>query len=347
MLYSLFNGYNHLLNLEKLEKIDSDNMHSIYDEWPEISEKAFSSKVQEIKIKKIEHIIFAGMGGSGAIGDFFQSILSKSKIHLNVVKGYVLPKTADEKTLVVTISVSGNTIEMLSILKSAKKSKCKIFAFSSSGKMKHYCSRNKINHITIPENHSPRASFTIYLYTILKALHESLGISKKDILESIKKLKETNEKISSRNLTNNNSALTLAEQINGIPIIYYPQGLYAAAVRFRNSLQENSKLHVILENVIESSHNGIVAWEKSSNVIPILIQGRDDFIKTKERWKILKEFFDENGIRYLEVESLNGNIISKIVNLIYLLDYVSIYHAVLNKTNPTPVNSIDFIKEHL
>jgi len=30
------------------------------------------------------------MGGSGAIGDVFSSILSKTNIHVNVVKGYLL-----------------------------------------------------------------------------------------------------------------------------------------------------------------------------------------------------------------------------------------------------------------
>jgi len=51
-----------------------------------------------------------------------------------------------------------------------------------------------------------------------------------------------------------------------IPLIYYPYGLQAAAIRFKNSLQENSKIHVISEDVIETCHNGIVSWESKSNV---------------------------------------------------------------------------------
>jgi len=35
------------------------------------------------------------------------------------------------------------------------------------------------------------------------------------------------------------------------------------------------------------------------------------------------------------------------VNLIYLLDYSSIYSAVLSKTDPTPVRSIEFIKSRI
>jgi len=135
--------------------------------------------------------------------------------------------------------------------------------------------------------------------------------------------------------------------IFGIPLIYYPWGLQAAAIRFKNSLQENAKCHVIAEDVVEACHNGIVAWEKPSNVKPILIQGEDDYIKTKERWKILKEHLEGSKIEYKEVFSVNGNILSKLICLIYLLDYSSIYFAALSGIDPTPIDAIDFVKSKL
>ena len=112
-------------------------------------------------------------------------------------------------------------------------------------------------------------------------------------------------------------------------------------------MQENAKTHTIIENIIEASHNGIVAWEKSTKVQPILLQGTDDYFKTKERWKILKEFFSEKNIRYQEVLSKDGSILSKLVCLIYQLDFTSIYHAVLSGIDPSPVDAIDFIKKRL
>jgi glucose/mannose-6-phosphate isomerase len=101
------------------------------------------------------------------------------------------------------------------------------------------------------------------------------------------------------------------------------------------------------ENILEASHNGIVAWERESNVKPILIQGQDDHLKTKERYKIFKEYFELNQIKFKEVYSIHGNILSKIINLIYLLDYATIYRAVLLNIDPSPVKSIDFIKNKI
>ena len=62
------------------------------------------------------------------------------------MKGYLLPKTVDENTLVVVTSVSGNTQEPLMILENSKNSKAKFIAFSSGGMIKKYALKNEINY---------------------------------------------------------------------------------------------------------------------------------------------------------------------------------------------------------
>ena len=168
-----------------------------------------------------------------------------------------------------------------------------------------------------------------------------------NVLESISILDITKKNISSENLTESNYSLKLAEFVKEIPCLYYPAGLQSAAIRFKNSLQENAKMHVIAEDVIESCHNGIVAWKKNSDVYPILIKGQDDYIKTKERWSILEEFFDKKGIKYFSINSVNGNILSKIMNLVYIFDYATVYFSILNSIDPSPVDAIDYIKSRL
>ena len=333
-----------MLDLSILEKFDTQQMYKVYDRWPEIARKSFESDQDSVNFDGINHIVFAGMGGSGTIGDMFASILSKTKIHVNVVKGYLLPKTVDSDTLVVAVSVSGNTAETLFILDSAHNLGCKIIAFSSGGKMQEYCAKNKIEHRVILQYNSPRASFTSYLYTILNVLHSTLKIKQNDIMESLDELENIKKKISSSNLTDENPSLSLAKWIVGIPMIYYPFGLEAAAIRFKNSLQENAKIHAATEDIIEFCHNGIVAWERTSHHQPILLQGVDDYIKTKERWNIVEEFFLENKIEYWKITSLSGSILTKIINLIYLLDFSTIYKSVLIGIDPSPIKSIEYIK---
>jgi len=335
------------MNLEDLEKLDSEKMFKTYDKWPEIAKQSFDSNFEKLDVKRIDHLVFAGMGGSGSIGDVISAILSKENIHVSNVKGYLLPKTVDSNTLIIIISVSGNTQETLSILQSAHSSDASVIAFSSGGKIEEYCTNEKIPFQKISMEHSPRASFPSFLFGILNVLEKIVPINKEDTQAAISSLEETKNKIYSHNLNDENISLKLAKKITKIPLVYYPKGLEAAAIRFKNSLQENSKLHVITENVLETCHNGIVAWKNDNNFQPILIRGHDDHDKTKERWTVLKEFFQTKNIDYLELYSLEGSILTKIINLIYVLDYASIYHAIINNIDPSPVESIDFVKKRI
>lgn len=321
-------------------------MYEVYDKWPQLAKHYYHFDYASIEFDDIDHIVFTGMGGSGTIGNVLAAILSKKNIHVSVVKGFHLPKTADSNTLVIATSVSGGTLETLTVLDSATKSRCKCIAFSSGGKMESYSKKKKIEWRNVPLLNSPRASFPIYLYSILNVLGNIVPIKRSDIDESIKHLEKTKIQISSSNLKDNQS-LKLAEWISGIPVIYYPFGLQAAAIRFKNSLSENAKMHAMAEDIMEACHNGIVAWESKSNLQPILIQGKDDFHKTKVLWSIMGEYFSENKIDYKIIQSANGGILSKIVNLIYLLDYSTIYHAVLSKIDPTPIQSIEFVKKRM
>ena len=336
------------MDLEDLKKIDSNKMYQVYDKWHEIAKQCYEQEFSKPNFKDIDHVVFSGMGGSGTIGDIFSSILSKNDIHTSVVKGYLLPKTVDSNTLVVTTSISGNTVETLTVLENSLKTGAQIIALSSGGKMEDIASKNnKISYFKINEIHSPRASLFGFLYSTLNILQKFIPIKKSDVEESIVQLEKLQKQISTSNLTDENPALCLAKWINNTPLIYYPAGLQAVALRFKNSLQENAKCHVITEDVIEACHNGIVAWEKLSGVQPILIQGKDDYVKTRERWRILKEYFNKKNIEYKEVFSNQGNILTKTACLIYYLDFVSIYRAILSKTDPSPVSSIDFVKGKL
>ena len=190
------------MELEDIKRVDTECMFKIYDEWPNIAKESFEKKFEKLDVKDIDHVVFAGMGGSGSIGDAISAILSKKDIHVSNVKGYLLPKTVDSKTLVIVTSVSGNTSETMSVLNNARKTTAKVVGFSSGGRIEEYCNNNDIFFQKIPMIHSPRASFTGFLYSILNVLEQILPIEKSEISESISSLEQTRKNIFSGNLTN-------------------------------------------------------------------------------------------------------------------------------------------------
>ena len=143
-----------MINIDTIKKIDSQGMHKVYDKWPNMSVEAYNSEHKQISFSDIDNIVFVGMGGSGTIGDVFASILSKTKMHFSIVKGYHLPNTVDSNTLIVATSISGNTVETLTVLDSAKKLTDKVIAISSGGKMEKYCKNADIDFRRISQQHS-------------------------------------------------------------------------------------------------------------------------------------------------------------------------------------------------
>ena len=131
------------------EKLDSDGMLDSLRCFVDDLIRAFTQFdfevpkwIDEVGSKEWDGILCLGMGGSGAIGDVISAILSREDIHVSNVKGYLLPKTVDERTLVISTSISGNTKETLSILDYKTKSKAKFVAISSGGMMKEKCMMN-------------------------------------------------------------------------------------------------------------------------------------------------------------------------------------------------------------
>lgn len=311
-------------------------MINTYDKWPEYSEDSY--KNSEPLDLASDKIIFCGMGGSGIAFDIISSLIPDKEIIIN--KGYFLPKDTSNSLIVVN-SASGNSIETITALKSATKSKNKVIAFSSGGKIESFCSKNKITYVKYPLMSSPRASLPFSLYTLLGTLSESLGIKKTMITDSIKALQESRKKIHDKK---NNPVLNLAKFIKGYPICYYSSNLFPVALRFRQDFQENCKKFAAVEEVVESCHNSINSWENPAGLSPILLRGNSDHKLIKNRFEVWKEYFESRNIECKELCSSKGGMLSQFMSLIYEMSTSTIYYAIQDGTDPTLLEAIDFVK---
>jgi len=318
----------------------AQEMIDVYKSWPEYAEESFNlSKKMNVEF---DNIVVSGMGGSGIIGNVL-SYLTES--YVSVSKGYFLPRNITKNTLVVCNSASGNTLETLTLLKTAYKMGCKIVAFSSGGKVETYCNRNKIPYQKYKMLNSPRSSLVFSLYTILGSLSESIGLPKKHVTESIRNLKKTREIIFSSE--RNNPSSDLAKFISGVPICYYSPKLLPAALRFKNDFQENCKRHAMIEEIAESCHNSINAWEQPSDINPILFRKDDDHILIKKQFDVVKEYLESKKVKYMEVFTSKGNLLNALINPMYHMGYATILHAINNNIDPTDIPAIRFIKARL
>ena len=83
---------------------------------------------------------------------------------------------------------------------------------------------------------------------------------------------------------------------------------------------------------------------KKAKVTPIIISGPYDYHKTKKVWEKFKIFLKDHDIIYYQINAINGSILTKLLHLIYLSDYASIYFSILTKTDHSPVEPIKYFK---
>ena len=62
------------MDINELIKIDSKKMFQVYDKWATLARNAYGKEFSKIQFEDVDHVVLAGMGGSGAIGDIIAAI---------------------------------------------------------------------------------------------------------------------------------------------------------------------------------------------------------------------------------------------------------------------------------
>jgi glucose/mannose-6-phosphate isomerase len=83
------------------------------------------------------------------------------------------------------------------------------------------------------------------------------------------------------------------------------------------------------------------------NFTAVVLRDKEDHPQVKKRMEITKEILQKSGIEIEEVWSKGEGLLSRMFSLIYTGDFVSLYLAVLNGEDPTPVKRIEYLKKRL
>jgi glucose/mannose-6-phosphate isomerase len=301
--------------------------------------------------KNITNIVIAGMGGSAISADLLKSFLrNELRIPLFVNRDYNLPKFADENTFVIISSYSGNTEETISCFKEAVEKKCKIVTVSTGGWVKDFADIHNIPWIKLQEGFQPRFALGVSFFTLLKVFQSMEFIARQDdVVKEIISLWKQNGITFSED---NNIALSFAEEFVGfIPLIYSSANFEAVGYRLKCQFNENSKLHAFSNIIPELNHNEIIGWEtfrdKQLNAKLITIIDNDYHPQILKRFELTEELAKRNGIDIITLKSNEENIKVRIMDLIYLGDWITYYLAILRGFDPSKIDYIDELKKRL
>jgi len=342
-----------MLTVEEVESIDSLGLYKYFEDWPNHCQKALNLQIKHTINFNPSRIIYSGLGGSAAPGDILKNWLSSIlKIPFIVLKDYDLPEYVGRQDLVLAVSCSGDTEEVLQVTKNALNRGCNILTISSGGMLEDFSIKNSIPFTKITRLKVSRASFPYLFYVsenILKKL-ELIKDVEKQLYSSTLSIKEIQKEISVHTPINKNPAKKLASKIyDGIPIIYVSAENRKIATRFKASLNENAKMFAHSAIIPELCHNEVEIWNNKATKLlkPLFIRHSNESTIITNRFKVMKEIIEDAGFEVIEFWETGKDYLSRLLRSLYLLDYTSIYTAILNNENPLETIRIDSVKRKM
>jgi len=303
----------------------------------------------------VDKVIILGMGGSAIGGDIVRRLaLAESKVPVWVHRDYSSPPFVDQNTLVIASSYSGNTEETLSAFTASLKIPAKKLVLTTGGKLRELAEREGIPVFIIEYQAPPRAAFP-HSFIPLVGIFQKLGLlsdKSADLKQALQILNTISKDLVVTSPLVSNPAKQLATKLLGhLVIIYGAEMLSEVAQRWKTQFNENSKTWAIFELFPELNHNAVVGYEfppeVKERIFVVLLHSTLFHPRSQLRYEATAKLLAKSGISHELVEAVGKIALAQVMSLVLFGDYVSFYLAMLNKIDPTPVDSIDFVKQYL
>jgi len=301
-------------------------------------------KNHDLKVADFSNIVMGGLGGSGIGAQIVKSwFFDKLSIPLETVSDYNLPAFANDKTLVILNSYSGNTEETLTLFEEANEKGCTIICIAASGKLSELAQQHNIKFYQLEQGFQPRMTIGYGLSFLFMILGELTSIdTETELKEVASKFDEMQDYQidSAQNIFN-----FFKNTIKNKFVIVADKYFAPVAVRFCQQLNENSKLEGFLNILPEANHNVIESYYGKLNTNFIFlysdlnprVHARFDFLTSHlelENNKVLSMYIPEYSIY-------------TIFDLIYRFDWVTLFLADEHGYDPMKIKNILELKNYL
>ena len=337
-----------------VSKYDPENQFNVLVNSFEQIEFAWGNKInlKQLKVKSFSSIIVSGLGGSAISGDLLQNYLGNElKLPYSVNRNYSLPAYVNKDTLLIASSYSGNTEETIEVIKKGIKKKCSIIAITTGGTIGKIAKENNIPTVKLKKGYQPRYALGVSFFSLLKVFQELDLIQEQGkVVKKIISLWKSKGKEYSKE---RNYAYKIASGTLGfIPVIYSVADVTSAVgYRFKCQFNENSKLHAFNNVFPELNHNEVIGWEtfqeKQLQTKVINIFDKSYHSQVKKRFKITSELIDKSGAEVINIKSNENEFKVRLMDMIYLCDWITYYTAILRSKDPTEIENINILKKSL
>lgn len=306
-----------------------------------------------IDMSAIQNIVWAGMGGS-ALAALLSQTWPGYDIPFEICRGYDIPRYTGPGTLFVASSYSGNTEETLSALDAAQERGARIVVAAAGGRLGEIAASRNYPWLRLPDVGQPRfAVFASYkaLLTLLERAGQMPSATLQTLASASRFLETAAGTWAVDVPTRNNLAKQIALECMGkSAVIYAGPLMYPAAYKWKISFNESAKNVAWCNQYPEFNHNEFMGWTSHPVDKPYaVIDLRSSFEhpQIQKRFEVSERLLSGRRPAPIVVEAAGGDVLQQLLWTVTLGDFVSLYLAVLNGVDPTPVKLIEDLKRAL
>jgi glucose/mannose-6-phosphate isomerase len=308
----------------------------------------------EPRYRDVDAVLVLAMGGSAIGSDVVAGIAgSRLRVPLIVQRDYELPSWANDRTLVVAASHSGETVETLHAAAQARAAGLPLVVISTGGELSRQATEAGTPLLRYPAGGQPRAAIGFGVGILHELLVSAGLISDPDpVGPAVQTLDALLERNAPAVETDANPAKQLAWAMFGrIPVVYGAGPMAPVARRWKTQLNENAKSWAMVEPMPEANHNAIEGSlnPRELSDAPYVVQVRDPDEPTEiaARYKVVEELLGERATNRSAVWGEGPSMMARVLSALTFGDLVSVYLAILYQTDPTPVTLLAMLKERL
>lgn len=318
-------------------------------------------------------VIVAGMGGSGIAGDVLAAMAAPaSQVPVIVQRAPGLPGWVGAADVVIAVSCSGGTQETLASTDEAIRRGAALVGVGAEGSpLARRCTQARAPFVPVVKQLAPRASMWA-LATPVLAAGRRLGLVElpaEDFEAAAVRLESVSEACRPDREAFVNPAKQLALELAGALPMVWGAGTTGsvAAYRFGCQLAENAKYPATVGALPEAHHNQVVALdgtlaggsadddlfrdrvddEEPLRLRLVLAHDDDGSEAVSARVAVSEQIARDRGVPVTTLRSEGANPLERLASLVGLIDYATVYLALLLGIDPTPVAPIDALKQRL
>jgi glucose/mannose-6-phosphate isomerase len=298
-------------------------------------------------------LLVCGMGGSAIGGDIALAALGdRATRPISVVRGYAIEPWTPPEALVLCSSYSGETEEVLACFEAAGAAGARRAVLTTGGRLAEAARAEGVPVIGVPSGMQPRAALLYGVVGTLEcaALCEAAPSLHAEIDMATALLERLVEEWGPH-APEDALPKRLASELQGtVPVIHGAGPTAAVARRWHTQLNENAKAAAFCSELPEAAHNEICGWERGRRTAPlaaIFLEDPDQHPRIGRRIELMSREVERAGATAVRVQARGDSRLERVLSHVLLGDLVSVYLAVLDGVDPTPVEAIERLKSGL